>query len=145
MKDDILSRLVPETKGLLKIVTVPPDIADKHQGDSPFSEVHAMNVDSARWKASILRVLTRQLIGQRFMDWFYHEFEVKIMVGNGPGLLCSRRNLDESQSHHSVFRDFIYDQALSYGVEICHEHNHFSCLMPNKEIFLWWCCWGYDG
>ena len=37
LKDAIHTRLVPEAKGLLKIVTVPPDIANKHQGDSPFS------------------------------------------------------------------------------------------------------------
>ena len=76
------------------------------------------------------------LIGQRFMDWFYHEYEVKDYGWSWPrAAFCSRRNLSEDQSHHSVFRDYIYDQQLSRKVDICHEHNHYSRLMPNGEVF----------
>ena len=137
LKDAIHTRLVPEAKGLLKIVTVPPDIANKHQGDSPFSEVHAMNVGFRKMDGKhFARIDQDTLIGQRFMDWFYHEYEVKDYGWKWPrASFCSRRNLNEEQSHHSVFRDYIYDQKLSYKVDICHEHNHHSRLMPNMQIF----------
>jgi hypothetical protein len=137
LKDAIHNRLVPESKGLLKIVTVPPDIANKHQGDSPFSEVHAMNVGFRKMDGKhFARIDQDTLIGQRFMDWFYHEYEVKDYGWKWPrASFCSRRNLNEEQSHHSVFRDYIYDQKLSYKVDICHEHNHYSRLMPNMQIF----------
>ena len=137
LKDVINSRLVPETKGLLKIVTVPPDIANKHQGDSPFSEVHAMNVGFRKMEGKhFARIDQDTLVGQRFIDWFHHEFEVKDYGWEWPrASFCSRRNLNEEQSHHSVFRDFIYDQKLSKKVEICHEHNHYSRLIPNGEVF----------
>ena len=137
LKESIASRLVPETKGLLKIVTVPPDIADKHQGDSPFSEVHAMNVGFRQMEGKhFARIDQDTLIGQRFMDWFYHEYEVKDYGWTWPrAAFCSRRNLSEDQSHHSVFRDYIYDQDLAMKVDICHEHNHYSRLMPNEQIF----------
>ena len=137
LKDVILNRLSAECKGVLKIVTVPPDIADKHQKDSPFSEVHAMNVGFRKMSGKhFARIDQDTLIGQRFMDWFYHEFEVKDYGWPWPrASFCSRRNLSEDQSHHSVFRDHVYDQELSMKVEICHEHNHYSRLMGNKQIY----------
>ncbi len=137
LKESISSRLVPEAKGLLKIVAVPPDIADRHQGDSPFSEVHAMNVGFRNMKGKhFARIDQDTLIGQRFMNWFYHEYEVKDYGWSWPrAAFCSRRNLSEDQSHHSVFRDYIYDQQLSMKVDICHEHNHYSRLMPNGKVF----------
>lgn len=137
LKEAIAHRLCPQSKGVLKIVTVPPDIANKHQGDSPFSEVHAMNVGFRKMSGKhFARIDQDTLIGQRFVSWFHNEFEVKDYGWPWPrASFCSRRNLDESQSHHSAFRDFIYDQQLSKKVEICHEHNHYSRLMPNKKIF----------
>lgn len=137
LKDAINSRLCPETKGLLKIVTVPPEIANKHQGDSPFSEVHAMNVGFRKMEGKhFARIDQDTLIGQRFIDWFHQEFEVKDYGWEWPrAAFCSRRNLNEEQSHHSVFRDFVHDQALSKKVDICHEHNHYSRLMPNGQVF----------
>jgi hypothetical protein len=137
LKDAIKHRLSPQCKDVLKIVTVPPDIADKHQGDSPFSEVHAMNVGFRQMSGKhFARIDQDTLIGQRFMDWFYKEYEVKDYGWPWPrASFCSRRNLSEDQSHHSVFRDYVYDQALSKQVEICHEHNHYSRLMPNEQIY----------
>jgi len=137
LRESISSRLVPEAKGLLKIVTVSPEIADRHQGDSPFSEVHAMNVGFRNMEGKhFARIDQDTLIGQRFIDWFYHEYEVKDYGWSWPrAAFCSRRNLSEDQSHHSVFRDYIYDQQLSRKVDICHEHNHYSRLMPNGEVF----------
>jgi hypothetical protein len=137
LRESISSRLVPEAKGLLKIVTVSSEIADRHQGDSPFSEVHAMNVGFRNMEGKhFARIDQDTLIGQRFMDWFYNEYEVKDYGWSWPrAAFCSRRNLSEDQSHHSVFRDYIYDQQLSRKVDICHEHNHYSRLMPNGEVF----------
>jgi hypothetical protein len=137
LRESISSRLVPEAKGLLKIVTVSSEIADRHQGDSPFSEVHAMNVGFRNMEGKhFARIDQDTLIGQRFMDWFYNEYEVKDYGWSWPrAAFCSRRNLSEDQSHHSVFRDYIYDQQLSRKVDICHEHNHYSRLMPNCEVF----------
>jgi hypothetical protein len=137
LKEAIAHSLCPQSKGVLKIVTVPPDIANKHQGDSPFSEVHAMNVGFRKMSGKhFARIDQDTLIGQRFINWFHNEFEVKDYGWPWPrASFCSRRNLSESQSHHSAFRDFIYDQELSKKVEICHEHNHYSRLMPNKKIF----------
>jgi hypothetical protein len=137
LKDVILNRLSPECKNTLKIVTVPPDIANKHQGDSPFSEVHAMNVGFRQMEGKhFARIDQDTLIGQRFMDWFYKEYEVKDYGWPWPrAAFCSRRNLSEDQSHHSVFRDYVYDQPLSKKVSICHEHNHYSRLMPNGQIY----------
>ena len=137
LKEAAHNRLSAECKGILKIVTVPPEIADKHQKDSPFSEVHAMNVGFRKMSGKhFARIDQDTLIGQRFMDWFYHEFEAKDYGWPWPrASFCSRRNLSEDQSHHSVFRDYIYDQELSRKVEICHDHNHYSRLMGNRQIY----------
>lgn len=137
LKTAIASRLGAEAKRVLKIVTVPPDIANRHQKDSPFSEVHAMNVGFRKQTGKhFARIDQDTLIGQRFMDWFYNEYEVKDYGWPWPrAAFSSRRNLNEDQSHHSVFRDYIYDQKLSKTVDICHAHNHYSRLMPNRNIF----------
>jgi hypothetical protein len=135
--EDVSDRFSSATKGLLKVVTVPPDIADKHQGDSPFSEVHAMNVGFRNMSGDhFARIDQDTLVGQRFMDWFYKDFEIKDFGFKWPRVsFSSRRNLNESQSDPSCFRDYIYDQKLSKSVAICHEHNHYSRLLASGQIF----------
>ena len=44
LKTAVKNRFCEEAKDILKIVTVQPDIVNKHQGDSPFSEIHTMNM-----------------------------------------------------------------------------------------------------
>ena len=65
-------------KKILKIVEVSPAIAKKHQKDSPFSEVHAMNVGFRKSSGQFFgRIDQDTLIGNRFIDWFYNDFHVK--------------------------------------------------------------------
>ena len=130
-------RFSEDCKGLLKVVTVSPDIADKHQKDSPFSEVHAMNVGFRKMKGRhFARIDQDTLIGQRFMDWFYKEFEVEHFGFDWPrASFSSRRNLNKDQSEKENFEEFIYNQELSKTVEICHTHNHYSRLLPNGSVF----------
>lgn len=121
-------------KQILKIVTIPPQIANKYQKDSPFSEVHAMNCGFRRMSGEYFaRIDQDTLIGERFIDFFYDEFEVKDYGFDWPKVLFSgRRNLSPEQSKNPS--DFIEGEN-SFSVEICHPHNYYSRIIPNKKAF----------
>lgn len=121
-------------KKILKIVTVPKDIANKYQKDSPFSEVHSMNVGFRNMEGEYFaRIDNDTLIGNRWIKWFYHDreklnYDVKIAFSG-------RRNLSEDQSKESNYKLIINNDLISRNVEICHNHNHYSRLMPPGRIY----------
>ena len=126
-------------KKILKIVEVPPPIANKHQKDSPFSEVHAMNVGFRHSSGKFFgRIDQDTLIGNRFIDWFYKDFHVKDFGFEWPLVAFSgRRNLSDAQSVH--YKNYVYDDTLSRTVEICHPNNFYSRLLPDaKHMFLFY-------
>lgn len=130
---DVL-RLNIHIKKILKIVTVPKDLANQYQKDSPFSEVHAMNVGFRRMCGKYFaRIDNDTLIGNRWIKWFYHDreklsYEVKLAFSG-------RRNLSEQQSKGLNYKQIITNDLISRSVEICHDHNHFTRLMPHSKIY----------
>ena len=137
LKDVIGNRVNDAIKSILKIITVEPSIAAKYQKDSPFSEVHAMNCGFRRIKGRYFaRIDQDTLIGHRFVEWFYNEFEVSDYGFNWPKVLfSSRRNLDSIQTATHAFVDIIKDPLYSRQIEICHDHNHYARLLPHKVFF----------
>ena len=120
-----------ETRSILKIVEVPAVIANKYQKDSPFSEVHAMNV---AFRHSVGKFFARldqdTLIGHRFVRWFYEEFHETPL--NWPLVAFSgRRNLSKDQSKE--YKHWILDEERSREVEICHPHAFYSRIMPHRK------------
>ena len=124
-------------KKILKIVTVPPHIAHKHQKDSPFSEVHAMNCGFRRMSGEYFaRIDQDTLIGERFIDFFYNEFNVVDRGFKWPSVLFSgRRNLSPDQS--LTPQDYIYGD-ISYSIEICHANNYYSRVTPPGAAFAFY-------
>lgn len=132
-------RLNKNTKSIIKIVETPHDIAQRHQGDSPFSEVHAMNVGLRKSEGRFFaRIDQDTLIGERFINWFYNEFHEKDYGFDWPLVAFSgRRNLSSSQSENP--QEWIYNDSKSREVEICHPNNLYSKLVANgKNIFLFY-------
>ena len=125
-----------EISGILKLVTVSPKVAKKYQKDSPFSEVHAMNCGFRRMSGKYFaRIDQDTLVGQRFINWFYKDFEVNDHGFDWPKVaFCSRRNLTLAQSKPHNFKGLILDPVLSKTIEICHEQNHYGRL-TDGEIF----------
>ena len=132
---DLPNRLNKDILSMLKIVTVSPTIAAKYQKNSPFSEVHAMNCGFRRMSGEYFgRIDQDTLMGQRFVDWFYKDFKVKDYGFEWPcTAFCSRRNLDEIQSKPHNYKNLILNPLLSRIPAICHEHNHFTRLMPRAK------------
>jgi len=135
----LLANLPPKLNkdilSILKIVTVSPTVAAKYQQNSPFSEVHAMNCGFRRMRGEYFgRIDQDTLMGQRFVDWFYNDFKVKDYGFDWPTTaFCSRRNLDEVQSKPHHYKNLIFNPVLSRTITICHEHNHFTRLMPRGK------------
>lgn len=128
-----------EIKSIIKIVEVPPDIANKHQKDSPFSEVHAMNVGFRKSCGKFFgRIDQDTLIGPRFIDWFYDEYHEIDLGFDWPLVAFSgRRNLSAEQSLDPDI--LIFDDNRYREVEICHPNNHFSRVVPNgKHMMLFY-------
>lgn len=130
---DVL-KLNQHIKKILKIVITPKDIANKYQKDSPFSEVHAMNVGFRRMSSKYFaRIDNDTLIGHRWIKWFYEDrldlgYEIHVAFSG-------RRNLSEQESNKNVFKKLIDNDLASRQIEICHSHNHYSRLMPNGGIY----------
>ena len=126
-------------KSILKIVEVGPDIAAKYQKDSPFSEVHAMNVGFRKSSGQFFaRIDQDTLIGPRFVNWFYNEFYEKDYGFEWPKVAFSgRRNLDAEQSTSPD--EWVFDDKKSREVEICHPNNFYSRVAANgKKMFLFY-------
>ena len=132
-------KLTPSIKKILKIVEVPPAIAAKHQKDSPFSEVHAMNVGFRKSSGKFFgRIDQDTLIGERFVEWFYNEFHEKDYGFVWPKVAFSgRRNLSDKQSVEP--HKYIYNEELSRTIEICHPNNFYSRVSPGRQhMFLFY-------
>jgi len=126
-------------KSILKIVEVPVDIASKHQKDSPFSEVHAMNTGFRKSTGEFFaRIDQDTLIGERFIKWFYNEFNEKKYNFEWPKVAFSgRRNLDEEQSNE--YKEWVFNELKSKEVEICHPNNFYSKVSANnRSMFLFY-------
>jgi hypothetical protein len=126
-------RLNEETRSILRIAEVPFDIAKRYQKDSPFSEVHAMNVGFRKSSGKFFaRIDQDTLIGNRFIKWFYEDFyknyeqDPKIKVA-----FSGRRNLSKDQSLE--YQRWVFDESKSHSVEICHPNNYYSRILPNKK------------
>jgi len=132
--------LNPEIRQILKIVEVPLEMAAPYQKDSPFSEVHAMNVAFRKSNAQFFaRIDQDTLIGERFISWFYNEFREIDRGFEWPKVLFSgRRNLTEKQSEN--YRDIIFDDEASRRVAVCHADNFYSRVLPagGKSMFLFY-------
>ena len=122
-------------KKILKIVTVPTEVASKYQKNSPFSEVHAMNCGFRRMSGKYFaRIDQDTLVGRRFVEWFYNEFDKADYGFRWPKVaFCSRRNLDEKQSPN--YKSILKNKKNLKSIEICHDHNHYSRLIPNGNVF----------
>ena len=60
-------KLSDSTRSILKIAEVPREVAQRYQKDSPFSEVHAMNLGFRQSRGKFFaRIDQDTLIGQRF-------------------------------------------------------------------------------
>lgn len=126
-------------KSILKIVEVPVDIANKHQKDSPFSEVHAMNTGFRKSSGSFFaRIDQDTLIGERFIRWFYKEFNIKKHQFEWPKVAFSgRRNLNDEQSEN--YQQWVFDEKKSRSVEICHPNNFYSKVTADsRTTFLFY-------
>ena len=134
LKDILPEKLNEYIKSILKIVTVPPLIAQKYQKDSPFSEVHAMNCGFRHISGKyFMRIDQDTLVGYRFIDWFYNEFEVKDYGFDWPKAAFSgRRNLSTQESLD--FRRIIKNQKLSKEVEILHPLNYYNSIVPKPMV-----------
>ena len=117
---------------ILKIVEVPPSIASRYQRNSPFSEVHAMNVGFRKMSGQYFgRIDQDTLIGERFIKWFYNEYQVADYGFSWPRVLFSgRRNLNEIQSEN--YKTYLYDDKSSRSIEICHPNNFYSRVHPRN-------------
>ncbi len=122
--------LNPEIRKILKIVEVSPDIAARHQKDSPFSEVHAMNTGFRHMSGTFFgRIDQDTLIGDRFVTWFYRQFHVEDYGFPWPLVAFSgRRNLSDEQS--ASYRDYVFNEEKSKEAQICHPDNFYSRVWP---------------
>lgn len=121
-------------KSILKIVTIPKSKTIKYQKDSPFSEVHAMNCGFRHMNGKyFMRIDQDTLVGYRFINWFFNEFEVKDYGFEWPKVAFSgRRNLSPQESLN--FRRIIRDNKLSKDTEILHPINYNNCIFPQPKI-----------
>ncbi len=126
--------LESSVKAIIKIVTVPKQIAAAYQRDSPFSEVHAMNTGFRHMSGRYFgRIDQDTLVGNRFIQWFYDEFEVVDYGFEWPKAAFSgRRNLDAAQSKR--YRDYVFCNDTSKTVAICHPNFHFSRVTPSGKM-----------
>ena len=140
-KDNIIKiindlKLNDNIASILKIIEVPPLIANKYQLNSPFSEVHAMNAAFRRSSGTFFgRIDQDTLIGERFVDWFYRKFHEENIGFDWPLVAFSgRRNLDPKQSLCPY--NFIFDNEKYKEVNICHSNNFYSRVHPKKQSML---------
>ena len=125
-----------DIKSILKIIEVPPRIANRYQLNSPFSEVHALNTAFRKSTGTFFgRIDQDTLIGDRFIDWFYWHFHEQDLGFSWPLVAFSgRRNLDQEQSKQPY--NFIFDKEKYKEVKICHSNNFYSRIHPTKQQML---------
>jgi hypothetical protein len=131
--------LTDPIKKILKIVEVPQDIALKYQKDSPFSEVHAINVGFRRSSGEFFgRIDQDTLIGERYINWFHEDFHKKSLGFPWPLVAFSgRRNLNKDQSED--YHKYVFDGSSYKDVKISHPNNFYSRVSPqSKDMFLFY-------
>jgi hypothetical protein len=125
-------KLKEATKSILKIVEVPKEIGSKYQKDSPFSEVHAMNVGFRHSSGKFFaRIDQDTLIGERFVDWFYNKFHETPYIEWPLVAFSGRRNLSPEQSKD--YKDWVFDYDKSMSVEFCHPNAYYSRVIPHRK------------
>lgn len=68
--------LTPAAAQLVSFLPVPPDVARRHEGDSPFPEVLALNAAARRSRGEYIgRIDQDTLVGARFLDTFFAWYE----------------------------------------------------------------------
>jgi hypothetical protein len=122
-------------KSILKIVIVPKDIGFKYQGESPFSEVHAMNCCFRRMSGKyFLRIDQDTLVGYRFVNWFFNEFGEKSLGFTWPKAgFSGRRNLSKKQT--PKYKKIILNKKTSRQAKVFHPHNYYNLIDANGTIF----------
>jgi hypothetical protein len=129
-----------EIKKILKIITVDKKIALKYQKNSPFSEVHAMNCGFRHISGKhFMRIDQDTLVGYRFIDWFFNEYEVKNYGFEWPKVCFSgRRNLNLKQSFG--YKSIIKDEKLSKEIDILHPLCYQNRIYPIPRIHSFYGC-----
>lgn len=121
-------------KKILKIIEVPSLITKKYQKDSPFSEVHAMNLGFRKSSGDFfIRIDQDTLVGDRFINWFFYMYHVEPSI-QWPGVAFSGRrdlSLDETKN----FLNIVLDQKRSKEVPITHENHYFNKYTCVKNRF----------
>jgi hypothetical protein len=119
---------------ILKVVYVPNRISKFYQKDSPFSEVHAMNCGFRNMSGKyFMRIDQDTLVGYRFINWFYNEFEEVDYGFDWPlSAFSGRRDLTKDQSKQ--FKKIIGDKKLCYEVPIVHPINYHNCIGKLGQI-----------
>lgn len=120
-----------EIKKILKIITVDKKIALKYQKDSAFSEVHAMNCGFRHMSGKyFMRIDQDTLVGYRFINWFFDEYEIKNHGFDWPKICFSgRRDFTLSESYD--YKENIKDQQRSKNIEI--RHPAYSRTTTNSQ------------
>lgn len=123
-------------KSILKIVIVPKNVALKYQGESPFSEVHAMNCCFRNMSGKyFLRIDQDTVVGYRFLNWFFNEFGEKKYDFKWPKCgFSGRRNLTKKQSRK--FAHYIKCNKFSNRANIFHPYNFYNYIeLSSKKIY----------
>lgn len=121
-------------KKILKIVEVPEGIAKKYQKDSPFSEVHAMNVGFKKSSAEFfIRIDQDTLVGDRFIEWFFNVYKETNEI-NWPNIAFSgRRDLSIEESLR--FKQIVRDPVENKKIPITHENHYYNKYTCVKNRF----------
>jgi len=121
-------------KKILKIVEVPNVISKKYQKDSPFSEVHAMNLGFKKSSGDFfIRIDQDTLVGDRFINWFFNEYHVDVSVQWPEIAFSGRRDLSPDQSKN--FLNIVTDQKENKKIPITHENHYFNKYTCVKNRF----------
>lgn len=121
-------------KKILKIVEVPNVISRKYQKDSPFSEVHAMNLGFKKSSGDFfIRIDQDTLVGDRFINWFFNEYHVDASVQWPEIAFSGRRDLSPDQSKN--FLNIVTNQKENKKIPITHENHYFNKYTCVKNRF----------
>jgi len=138
-----------DAREIIRFVYVPPNIAQKYQKDSPFSEVHALNSAARRSCGDYIgRIDQDTLIGDKFIEWFYNTYlQDEEMRKTYRALFSARREMSREQSEN-------WEVTIKDGsaVDILHRTYALNQLRFYKSavgIFivekeLYYLCGGYD-